>query len=90
MAERTKDNGGLGTDPNRGANEALGAKISQVLRSAGILSESDSRPEDEPWEIGRLVRAFVGIEDPRIRSEIISLVEAIGLFRSGNHTLPRP
>jgi hypothetical protein len=90
MSERGRDNGGLGDDPDRGADEALGAKISELLRSEGIFSASENRPRDEPRELGRLARAFVGVEDPRIRTEIISLLEAISLFRSGNHTLPGP
>jgi hypothetical protein len=89
MSERGGENGGLGDDPDRGADEALGVKISQLLSTAGILSASENRPDDEAWDLGRLVRAFVGVEDPRIRTEIISLLEAISLYRSGNHTLPR-
>ena len=90
MSERSGSNGGLRDDPHRAADEALGARIGELLRSAGIVAAGDARPSDESRELGRLLRAFVGVGDPRIRAEIISLLEAIGLLQSENHTLPRP
>lgn len=90
MSERSGSNGGLRDDPHRAADEALGARIGELLRSAGIVAVGDVRSGAEPWELGRLVRAFARVGDPRIRAEIISLLEAIGLLQSENQTLPRP
>ena len=86
MADRELGNGGATAngDPNRSANEALGEKIRELLDGAGI-----ARPADEPRELGRLLRAYVCVGDPHIRAEIISLLEAIGLFQSTGRSLPR-
>jgi hypothetical protein len=90
MSQGGNSGGGLRDDPARDANEALGAKISLLLRAASMLPIPDERPADQSRELGRLVRAFLGVEDPRIRTEIISLLEAISLLQSENHTPPGP
>jgi hypothetical protein len=72
-----------------GADEDLGQQIRDVLIAADMISAGEVEAAAEPSELGRLVRAFVRVDDPRIRSEIISLLEAIGLFQSEGHPLPR-
>ena len=90
MSESESGNGGATAngDPNRSANEAVGERIRDLLIGAGFTAGID-RPADEPWELGRLLRAYVRVGDPRIRAEIISLLEAIGLFQSAGRSLPR-
>ena len=74
---------------DRHAIEAAGRRLRDILIDAGFLSASEPRPPEEPWELGRLLRAFVRLHDAGVRGEVIALVEALGLMRSESDPLGR-
>jgi hypothetical protein len=57
--------------------QKIGQQILDTLASAGFAAASVQRRGVAPAELGRLAWAFASIEDPRVRNECLSLVEAI-------------
>jgi hypothetical protein len=74
---------------DRRAIEAVGHRLRDILIDAGFMPASEPRPPEEPWELGRLLRAFVRVDDAGVRTEVIALVEALGLLRSESDPLGR-
>ena len=77
----TNDIGGAGGDtPPRAITEQtahkIGEQILDILKPARLAPAA--RPAGAPADLGRLVHAFLRIEDPRIRSEFVALIEAVG------------
>jgi len=89
MSDNQAGTGKESRDGDRRADEAVGRKIGEALIAAGVASASGSRAAGEPRELGRLVLAFQRIEQPEIRTEIISLLESIGTLQSGAPPAPR-
>jgi len=57
--------------------QKIGQQILDTLASAGFATASAQRRGVAPADLGRLVNAFASIEDARVRSECLSLIEAI-------------
>jgi len=57
--------------------QRIGQQILDVLLTAGIAMAPAQRRGTMASDLGRLTHAFTNIEDPRIRSECLSLIEAI-------------
>jgi hypothetical protein len=71
--------GGPGVDQ---AVVRVGEKVLDLMSAAGLLPDPSDKPAATPFDIGRMLRAFVQIHDPRIRSEFVSLIEALKGFAS--------
>jgi hypothetical protein len=56
--------------------QKVGQHVLDALRSAGSIAPAQGR-DFAPVDIGRLVFAYANIEDPRIRRELVSLIEVI-------------
>jgi hypothetical protein len=56
--------------------QKIGQQVLGALMSAG-LAVSAQRRGIAPSDIGRLVFAYANIEDSRVRSEFVSLIETI-------------
>ena len=76
-------------DGTRRSDEIVDRKIREVLIAAGVVPASGLRATGEPSELGRLVLAFLRIEHPDIRADVISLLESIGTLQSGARPAPR-
>jgi hypothetical protein len=57
--------------------QRVGQQILDVLLTAGIAMAPTQRRGTIASDLGRLANAFTNIEDPRVRSECLSLIEAI-------------
>jgi hypothetical protein len=75
------ETGGLGGKPNSEITDQVVQKIGQqilgMLAAAGFTTTSAQYRCVTPADLGRLVCAFTRIEDPRVRTECLSLIEAI-------------
>ena len=60
----------------------IGANVCDMLSRAGLLPEAGDTPVATAVDIGRMLHAFVHIRDPRIRTEFVSLIEALKSFSS--------
>lgn len=58
----------------------------KALRKLGASSEIETGLSgiNDPKQGARLIRAFLGIGDPRIRSAIVQMVEKLGSGRDGS------
>jgi hypothetical protein len=59
----------------------IGRQIQDILAAAGFTPPAHHR-SIAPADLGRLICAFASIEDPRVRNECLSLIEAINGSRS--------
>jgi hypothetical protein len=57
--------------------QRIGQQILDVLLTAGIAMAPAQHRGTMASDLGRLTHAFTNIEDPRIRDECLSLIEAI-------------
>ncbi len=57
--------------------QKIGQQILDSLTAAGFATAPAQLRGVAPVDLGRLACAFTGIEDPRVRSECLSLIEAI-------------
>ena len=57
--------------------QRIGQQILDTLAAAGFANAPAQRRGVAPADLGRLVCAFTGIDDPRVRNECLSLIEAI-------------
>jgi hypothetical protein len=60
----------------------IGEQILDMLRSSRVLPVPTGRMAATPSEIGRIMQAFLKIEDARVRSEFVSLIEAVGVTQT--------
>lgn len=60
----------------------IGTKVRDMLSRVGILPEIGDTPVATDVDIGRMLHAFIHIRDPRIRTEFVSLIEALKSFSS--------
>lgn len=74
--------GGLGGKPTSEITDQIvqkiGEQIQVILMAAGFTTASTQYRGVSPADLGRLICAFARIEDPRVRTECLSLIEAIG------------
>lgn len=75
------ETGGPGGKPTSEITDQIVQKIGQqiqvILMAAGFTTASTQYRDVAPADLGRLVCAFARIEDPRVRAECLSLIEAI-------------
>jgi hypothetical protein len=57
--------------------QKIGQQILDSLTAAGLATAPTQHRGVAPADLGRLACAFTNIEDPRVRSECLSLIEAI-------------
>ena len=55
----------------------VGAKVWDLFSKTGLLPKAGDAPAATPIEIGQMLHAFVHIRDPRVRGELVSLIEAL-------------
>ena len=76
MSEDSVGAGGRGSSPGTAGDPSIaqiGDGVQRLLSTAGLAP-----PPDSGALLARMVGAFVRIKDPRVRAEVVALVEAIG------------
>jgi hypothetical protein len=63
-------------------DQNAGRKVQRMFSVSSVI-EADLSQASDPKQGARLVRAFLGISDPRVRLAIVQMVERLGSSPEG-------